>query len=506
MRDVEQIAAEEIAADEERSRDWVAVKAGAPFAALPGAAMLDEAVEAQIGPRMPSFFACAVITIVAVVALIAVVIGFISFLPPSPGVAVATPTPTPAPTDAPTTESPTDAAPTATASPLPTEPLPVETASPEPLPEPRDPDGPPPPPVTAASGTFDETPRRDFVRVPLTRTDSGEPIDDGVTGITRVTMTLGSDATSAVVNHQGPSVNGETGRSRGSQVVLGRGRPVVASGGALLAVAGRLGPGLAAPEPEIELEALAIFFWELHAGQLRMGALDPATGEEVATEADVSHHEPSGTFSYRIPASEVPVGADAAVVASFHSPQEGDERRFDVAGPFHLHAEWQGAQWTLDDTPYARPQRPGSFIGVSSEVALVDEQGNGIGPAPDGHPAQIGQTDFQVVGDHLAFCASLPNMTADVDQWVVDFSLGDGISGFWRRDDGLLRMRAQRVDGSDLGDAQFLGDESGERVCIGVLREDAVGIARFGVTTHAPTASGDQPARHSLERDIDPPI
>lgn len=502
MHDIERIAADEIAADEERSRDWLPGKAGPPLAGVPAGVLGDEMPSDGSGLRMRSVFTCGLLflAVMVLVVIAAFVFGLTSLLAPAPGVADASPTPTLRPTEPAPTETPTETPePTATDAP------PVDTEPPEQLPPPREPDGPPPPPVTAGS-TFDETPRRDFVREPATRIDSGEPIDDGVTGITRVSMTLGDDATSVVVNHQGQRVNGDTDISGSSQVVLGRGRPVVSSNGAVLAVAGAIGPGLAAPQPEIQIEPLAIFFWELHDGQLRMGELDPATGEQLPTEAVVSHHEPSGTFSYRIPASEVPVGADAASVASFRTPQEGDERRFDVVAPFHLHAEWDGARWMLDDTPYARPQRPGSFIGVRSQTVLIDEQGNEIGPAPDGHPAEIGQTDFQAVGDHLAFCASLPNMTADVDQWVVDFRLGDQISGYWRRDEGALRMRVMRADGTELGDALFLGEQSGERVCIGVLREDAVGIERFGVSTHAPTASGDQPARHQLERDIDPPI
>ena len=281
-RPIEQIAAEEIAADEERSRGWVVPKAviGLPAALLPwwrnnllwaGAAAL-------------------VVVLLLAGALAFALGGAPAASPVAGGSPNATATVAPAtPTDQPT-DQPTDA--------------PTDAPSPSPSPSPS---------VTPLALAPDD--------IGDALTDSNAPApDDQVVDIAGANIQRPPDGGLDVVAMQvAPMPDGTN--SRAQQVVVGMREVVEASG------------GIIAAQTRTVFTPLRGWYWQLHEGELTMGSFDDETGQPLPTEAEITHDLASGTFTFRIPAAELPENASWVGVISFHRPERTDERRRDVFGP-----------------------------------------------------------------------------------------------------------------------------------------------------------------------------
>lgn len=469
---IETIAEEEIARDQERARDWAFVKAKRPWSTyvtthLPP--VQPYATQVTVKPNflntligMFPFGALGIIAFLAVLFVGGATVLLLSMGPRDPGTAVVVPTPTPTPTAVPDpTPSPEDA--------------PPETPTPTPTLEPTTP---PPTDTQVHDDGAGEV-----------ITDSGQPIDDAVADIVTVTTTL-DDGITAEVRHAAPMGPSDTpGISRSGQFALGRFEEVNGGARAPIAMTGSAA-GILAQTGQVQFRPLAVFFWELHDGVVTMGELDPNTGQMVDTTAVPAHVESTGTFTYSIPAAEVPIGTNAVAVVSFHRPREGDERRIDTAGPFALTSEWTGSAWVPVE------------IVLPSGPVLIDEQGNEIGPAPVDHPARLAQIDYQTDDALAYFCAILPNVEGRAREWQVSFALGDDITGFWRFADGQLTMGAQRADGRDVAGATFPGQVTGVRVCIALPRPTAAGITSFAVETLVQPADGSPAGKHRLEQAV----
>lgn len=69
------------------------------------------------------------------------------------------------------------------------------------------------------------------------------------------------------------------------------------------------------------------FLWEIHEQVLRMGQIDPNTGElirEIDAQLQAFHHRGMGIVGFYVPGSLLPVGTDLGILSSFHTPVEGE--------------------------------------------------------------------------------------------------------------------------------------------------------------------------------------
>lgn len=272
--DIERIAAEEIAADEARSAGWVAPKAVAPPPV-----------------RVPWWRSLVGLGVVGLGLVVVIIVAIAVLGGGQPPIAEVTPSPTP-------TASPTEAA----------------TPSPEP------PETPTPTPE-GVSHAFTPDATGDAV------TDSGAPApDDAVVDITDVQTTQHADGSMDVqVDHAAPfPADADPGVSRAEQVVVGMSVPAEAGLGFVLA------------QQQPRFQTLAVFFWQLHDGELTMGELDVRTGQPISSTVVIEHVAELGRFIFRIPADRLPEGTNAFAIISFHRPTPADERRRDIAGPYSL--------------------------------------------------------------------------------------------------------------------------------------------------------------------------
>src|SRR3990172_8581363 len=282
---IEDIAAEEIAADEERSRDWVAPKlaVGLP----PGQIPADNPLLGwlfQFG-AVPLIGALAVLLLVAIGAFALFVPGGApSVSPTAPAVADATPTATPS--DQPPTASPTEP---------PTEP-PTDFV---------------PTPSPAPSGT----PRVFAVTDPQVdeELDDGTPVDDPqvdivattwqkLPGLIRLTVIhtaqMADPASAADVAYIGSYENVPTG-VRPAGFALGQ-----------------------------AVQPFHAFLWQIHDGVLTIGRVDPETLDVIAGEAEgILITRDGDTVTFEIPLDQLPPIVDAYQVYTFHRANLDDPQR-----------------------------------------------------------------------------------------------------------------------------------------------------------------------------------
>jgi len=293
-RPIEDIAADEIAADEERSRGWVAPKAlvGSPTPQLQPAQnpLIAWIFQFGAGP-----------VIVAVALLLLVLVGAFALFQPGPppqptDVAQATPTAVPTPTDQPATPELT---PTEQPPPTPT-PTQAPTATP----------GPTGTPVAFAPDDVGDA-----------ITDSGQPVpDDAVVDIAGANVSRASDGSIEAIVMQVAPMPSDT-NSRAQQLVIGRHEVTEAGVGIVLA------------QTRTTFFAQRIWFWQLHEGVLTMGSFDDETRDDLPTEATIFHDLENGTFTFHIPVAELPDEASWIGFRSFHRPERDDERRIDLFNP-----------------------------------------------------------------------------------------------------------------------------------------------------------------------------
>ncbi|MEX2548080.1 MAG: hypothetical protein WD830_09875 [Chloroflexota bacterium] len=201
-------------------------------------------------------------------------------------------------------------APPQTASPTPS---PTQTASPTPSPTPS----PSPSPVPSPSVT---PPALLAVPVGNATTDSGAVIaDDGVVDIAAVNISQAADGSvDALVKFVEPMPSGTN--SRYVSLVVGR-MEEARHGGVVAAVA--------------RYVSQRGWFWQLHEGELTMGSYDGA-GATLPSDAVIVHDLAAGTFTFHVPAAELPTDAEWIYIVSYHRPEPDDERRTDEFGALML--------------------------------------------------------------------------------------------------------------------------------------------------------------------------
>ena len=289
---IEEIAAEEIAADEERSRGWAMPKAfvGLPAAPLP---WWRQNVVIWAG-------GAGLVLVLLVVAAIA----FAGGAPQATPFAGVTPSATATAAAATATAAAATATVTPTATATDVIATPTATASPF---------------ATSTGPAFARSdPTGDAV------TDSGaSAADDGVVDITGAEIRRPADGSiEAQQFHRMPMpADADPNVSRAAQLVVGRTEEAHSSG------------IIAAQTFFVPVRG---WFWQLHDGELTMGSFDDETGQPLPTEAIIQHDLASGTFTFVIPASELPPDATWIGFVSFHRPTPADERRSDGAGPILL--------------------------------------------------------------------------------------------------------------------------------------------------------------------------
>lgn len=85
-----------------------------------------------------------------------------------------------------------------------------------------------------------------------------------------------------------------------------------------------------------------LYLWEVHAGQFRIGALNPQNGQlltDGASQASITHDRQTGIVAFEIPSSELPQDNLQLGVQSFHTPTEETQPQpthCDAAGLFHI--------------------------------------------------------------------------------------------------------------------------------------------------------------------------
>jgi hypothetical protein len=288
--DIERMAAQEIALDEARSAGWESPKSPAPGIA---------AVVAPLGrPTLPGGVAAPANTLVRfaipaglVLAIILLMAIFLSraFAPGTPGTAAGpgqTTQPAQSTAPAPGQSSPASGQTTAT-----------------------------------VSSFAEPDPRGDAV------TDTNRPApDDAVVDIVNVQVGRAPNGRVNVLVSHAARLPASTDPmvSRAVNVLLGTGTSARSPGG--LVLAGQVQ----------SFTGIVRFFWQLHDGQLTMGAIDERTGRPITTSTAFVHRETVGIVTFDIPGGEVPTGANAVAVVSYHRPTPADERRRDTAGPFLL--------------------------------------------------------------------------------------------------------------------------------------------------------------------------
>ena len=98
------------------------------------------------------------------------------------------------------------------------------------------------------------------------------------------------------------------------------------------------------------------YIWEVHDETERIGALDPLTGELLETGGGnpvIEHDQQAGEVTFTIPISSTavttgttPISTTVTMpnqfqVASFHTPQEGEPKHCDTAGPYEFPPAFQ---------------------------------------------------------------------------------------------------------------------------------------------------------------------
>jgi hypothetical protein len=82
------------------------------------------------------------------------------------------------------------------------------------------------------------------------------------------------------------------------------------------------------------------FLWETHDGVLRIGQINPQTGELILEVEEggmeITHDRTLGTIQFGLHADLIPGQVERVFVSSFHTPTEGESKHCDVAGPYTL--------------------------------------------------------------------------------------------------------------------------------------------------------------------------
>lgn len=85
-------------------------------------------------------------------------------------------------------------------------------------------------------------------------------------------------------------------------------------------------------------ESFKMYLWEIHDGVLRIGEVDPVTGEIIpGSLAVIEHNRAMGIVSFDIPGVELPETIDQIGVRSFHTPTRETQPQpthCDFAGPY----------------------------------------------------------------------------------------------------------------------------------------------------------------------------